>query len=209
MSKFIEFDEPINFCWLNISPEIVQNICELTPKQAMLYVKWYITCSVKNCVPDSGCQIVDMLLRTSIAANKHRKANVKAKNAKCENEEENAIYITNKNKNKNKNKIKEENEENSDNNGNDLKQSYELYPFKNGMMVEEKRDYFWLNDVKRFVPQFGIEMCQKFFLYWSKADVVTKKLRMEDDRHWDTLARLKSWKERELNNEMIKHERLN
>lgn len=58
-------------------------------------------------------------------------------------------------------------------------------------MVERKE--LFKNRLAEFLPVYGKDMLNQFFLYWTEANATGKKMRFEMQKTWDLSLRLSNW----------------
>jgi hypothetical protein len=62
--------------------------------------------------------------------------------------------------------------------------------------IEERKINF-AHTLKAFIPVYGEEMIQKFYIYWSEPNKSQTKFRQEMEKTWDVEGRLRTWASRE------------
>ncbi len=63
--------------------------------------------------------------------------------------------------------------------------------------IEEIQKAFY-ETLTPFIEEYGNEMVQKFYDYWSEPNKSNTKIRWQLERTWDTKKRLRRWKDNEL-----------
>ncbi len=58
--------------------------------------------------------------------------------------------------------------------------------------IEKRREDFILS-LKPYIEQYGKEMCNRFFSYWTEPNKSHTKMRFELEKTWDLSRRLKRW----------------
>lgn len=51
--------------------------------------------------------------------------------------------------------------------------------------------------IEPFIPIYGKDICNKFYLYWSEPNKSKTKLRYEMEKTWDVSRRLANWANRD------------
>lgn len=63
----------------------------------------------------------------------------------------------------------------------------------------KERDKLFINELSIFLNQYGRDMLNSFYDYWSEPNKSGKKMRWEMERTWDLNKRLKRWSENKNN----------
>lgn len=57
----------------------------------------------------------------------------------------------------------------------------------------EERKLALAESIKPFVPEFGRNVCNSFYAYWTELDSESQKMRFEAQKFWNTEHRLQRW----------------
>ena len=68
---------------------------------------------------------------------------------------------------------------------------------KNNSKNIEERKINFAHTLKDYIPVYGEEMIQKFYIYWSEPNKSQTKFRQEMEKTWDVEGRLRTWASRE------------
>lgn len=60
-----------------------------------------------------------------------------------------------------------------------------------------KKEIEFKESIKPFIPIYGKDICNKFYLYWSEPNKSKTKLRYEMEKTWDVSRRLANWANRD------------
>lgn len=73
-----------------------------------------------------------------------------------------------------------------------------LTPSK-GISSLSDREKAFAETIRPYVPKYGKEMCNKFFVYWTEPNKSKTKMRFELEKTWDVSRRLETWSNKPWN----------